>query len=777
MGNPIYFSMYDKVKARRSCVKAREEEEARKQEEALNKFAKLKAQRAKREEKKKSVDSDDESMSGDEENHLLALARQNNSDESDDRSEEMTIKKKTSSLIRSSSDSDIGFKSKKPKKKKKSRSGGASSGEEHKRSFKPKRAVVDSSDDSSQTESRKPSGIPRPTPNIGLDSSDSDESPSKSDAGQATSLPKSKLHIYTDSDSEQDDRRKSSKTIKSESDNSESDRKSSAMAMLAKNKAKSAVSDSESEPNEPKSSALAVLAKSKKKSPKEKTEVSRTVVKSEPITSDSEQEVKNSHEELSEVKKEIKKEIKVEKDICTKDAKQSNVEEKLPKKDKDSRQLLIEEKPCKNEKDSRLGLIEEKSFKKEKDCRQSLVEEKSSKKDKKKHVMKKEKRRDKESKDSFKEKSLLGQKLKMAKIFGTSSEDESTTRNSKPPTPNTSASKHSSMVQIPVKGTKLSVDQVFSDSDPEKQLESPALESDSDDGLPSRPPTPSFPTSKTEELKVLSPPKAVKVDPVPIISELVQEVKPKTKQEEVKIKARTENRESSRDLFNDSTDEEVPANESRSKNKKDKDRSRHTSAHDRQKENENLFDSLLTVNVDLPSRTVPRKSPGGTALKSPGCLKSPSTKSPGKSSTPTVSPGSHRSPMISPGGKPTYLLAHMHDKAASREAEKIHRAQEREMQKRGSDKVSKESFKTKKDFPEVSSKKGEDSSNKLLKTKEERKVDDVNENLSKLDSANQKPLAKLDRKPESYDHPSKVFNQTKEKRIDTDDLLEAESKS
>merc|ERR1711982_76976 len=246
------------------------------------------------------------------------------------------------------------------------------------------------------------------------------------------------------------------------------------------------------------------------------------------------------------------------------------------------RQLLIEEKPCKNEKDSRLGLIEEKSFKKEKDCRQSLVEEKSSKKDKKKHVMKKEKRRDKEPKDSFKEKSLLGQKLKMAKIFGTSSEDESTTRNSKPPTPNTSASKHSSMVQIPVKGTKLSVDQVFSDSDPEKQLESPALESDSDDGLPSRPPTPSFPTSKTEELKVLSPPKAVKVDPAPIISEQVQEVKPKTKQEEVKNKARTENRESSRDLFNDSTDEEVSTSESRPKNKKDRDRSRHTSAHERQ---------------------------------------------------------------------------------------------------------------------------------------------------------------------------------------------------
>merc|ERR1712154_315540 len=106
---------------------------------------------------------------------------------------------------------------------------------------------------------------------------------------------------------------------------------------------------------------------------------------------------------------------------------------------------------------------------------------------------------------------------------------------------------------------------------------------------------------------------------------------------------------------------------------------------------------------------------------------------------PTVSPGSHRSPLISPGGKPTYLLAHMHDKAASREAEKIHRAQERvEMQKRGSDKGSKETFKTKKDFPEVSSKKGEDSSNKLSKTKEERKVDDASENPNKtLDSVSQ----------------------------------------
>merc|ERR1712228_543780 len=98
--NPIYFSMYDKVKARRSCVKAREEEEARRQEEALNKFAKLKAQRAKREEKKKSVDTDDDSLSDDDE-LLVGLQRPTNS-----------------ALIRSSSESDIGFKNLTKKKKK-----------------------------------------------------------------------------------------------------------------------------------------------------------------------------------------------------------------------------------------------------------------------------------------------------------------------------------------------------------------------------------------------------------------------------------------------------------------------------------------------------------------------------------------------------------------------------------------------------------------------------------------------------------------------------------
>merc|ERR1712083_726109 len=198
----------------------------------------------------------------------------------------------------------------------------------------------------------------------------------------------------------------------------------------------------------------------------------------------------------------------------------------------------------------------------------------------------------------------------------------------------------------------------------------------------------------------------------------------------------SECRENTQDLFNDSSDEDMLSNESRSKGKKERDR--HISAHDRQKESEKMFDSLLTVNVDLPMKSSSRKSPGGSTIKSPG-----SGKSPGRGSTPTVSPGSHRSPLLSPGGKPTYLLAHMHDKAASREAEKNHRAQEREKQKRGSDKVSKESFKTKKDVPEASTKKSEDPSNKLSKTKEERKSDDASENLIKaLDGGSHKQLAK-----------------------------------
>merc|ERR1712126_628780 len=141
----------------------------------------------------------------------------------------------------------------------------------------------------------------------------------------------------------------------------------------------------------------------------------------------------------------------------------------------------------------------------------------------------------------------------------------------------------------------------------------------------------------------------------------------------------------SENMITNTGDEEKQAFEARMKKKREKEKARHAlPTSDRQKDNESIFNSLLTVNVDLPQKSASRKSPGGTMLKSPNL------KSPNKGGTPTVSPGSHRSPMISPGGKPTYLLAHMHDKAASREAEKIHRAQEREMQKKVADKLSKD---------------------------------------------------------------------------------------
>ena len=45
---------------------------------------------------------------------------------------------------------------------------------------------------------------------------------------------------------------------------------------------------------------------------------------------------------------------------------------------------------------------------------------------------------------------------------------------------------------------------------------------------------------------------------------------------------------------------------------------------------------------------------------------------------------------------------------SAREAEKIHRAQEREMHKKGSDRITKETFKTKKDLDDASSTKKQD---------------------------------------------------------------------
>merc|ERR1719266_1978878 len=585
--NPIYFSMYDKVKARRSCVKAKEEEEARRQEEALNKFAKLKAQRAKREGKKKSVDSDDDSLDEDEIGQSRISSPLNSEDGTSG-----GLNKKNSSLLNSSSDSE-GDLNGQVKREAKLKSGNASN-DERKRIFKPKPRALDSSDEESPSGSRKPRSKLHP----GLDSSESEEM--VEDEKKAESKPPRKLPIYSDSESENDSFKNSH----------------------------SKHSGSESEVTDSKASALAVLAMSKKK-----LDIKQEV-KNEPVSSDCETEptdpIVSGPEDIANLKKEIKTE--------------EGVEPKIHKK--------------------------------------------------KAHHVKKEKKRDRESKEVGKEKSLLGQKLKMAKIFGTSSEDEGNSRNSKPPTPNTSGGKATAAKSMPKGPSKSHITRVekvnFSDnSDAEKRLDSPALMSDSDDDVPSRPPTPTFLAAKAGA-KLQEQSKAK--EPV--------EVKEAVKNEEVQINK--DGVKSTR--TNESSEDEMLPQEAKFETKKELERNRRLSAHDRQKESENLFDSLLTVNVDLPAKPTSWKSPGGS-LKSPN-MKSPNKVSPGSARTPNSgSPGTQRSPLVSPGGKPTYLLAHMFgggDRSA-REAEKIHRAQEREMHKKGSDRITKETFKTKKDLDDDSS--------------------------------------------------------------------------
>merc|ERR1711963_630015 len=576
--NPVYFSMYDKVKARRSCVKAREEEEARRQEEALNKFAKLKAQRAKREGKKKSVDSDDDSMDEDD----IGQPRMSSPFNSEDGTAG-SLNKKNSSLLNSSSDSENDLNGQVKKEPKLQSS--TISNDEKKRSFKPKPRALDSSDEESPSGSRKPRSKLHP----GLDSSESEDM--ADDEKKAEAKPR-KLPIYSDSESEIDSLKNSCQKR----------------------------SGSESEVTDSKASALAVLAMNKKKA-----EIKQEV-KNEPLSSDGDTEPTsrsgNALEELTAVKKEIKTE--------------DGAEQKLHKK--------------------------------------------------KTHHIKKEKKRDRESKEVVKEKSLLGQKLKMAKIFGTSSEDEGNSRNSKPPTPNTSGGKTLAAKTMAKGSTKPRMPRMESEnSDTEKRLDSPALMSDSDDDVPSRPPTPTFPAAKTGP-KPQEPSKAKEQVEG---KEAVKAEEVKTKKDEFRTKAKNESSE----------DELLPK-----ETKKEFERNRRLSAHDRQKESENLFDSLLTVNVDLPAKSTSWKSPGGS-LKSPN-VKSPNKVSPGVAKTQSSgSPGSHRSPLVSPGGKPTYLLAHMFgggDRSA-REAEKIHRAQEREMHKKGSDRITKETFKTKKDLDDDSS--------------------------------------------------------------------------
>merc|ERR1712130_564063 len=536
--NPIYFSMYDKVKARRSCVKAKEEEEARRQEEALNKFAKLKAQRAKREGKKKSVDSDDDSLDEDEMGHPRNSSPLNSDDGTGG-----SLNKKNSSLLNSSSDSEDDLNGQVKRESGKLKSGNASN-DERKRSFKPKPRALDSSDEESPSGSRKPRGKLHP----GLDSSESEEL--AEDEKKSESKPLRKLPIYSDSDSENDSVKNSHTKL----------------------------SGSESEVTDSKASALAVLAMNKKK-----LDIKQEV-KNEPVSSDGETEPNEpvANADFASVKKEIKLE--------------DGAEQKVHKK--------------------------------------------------KAHHVKKEKR-ERENKEVGKEKSLLGQKLKMAKIFGTSSEDEGNSRNSKPPTPNTSGGKTSAAKSMSKTTSRPHISRMevvnFSDtSDAEKRQDSPALMSSSDDDVPSRPPTPTFPAAKTGA----KPQEQTKAKEQVEVKEVVQN-------EDVQKINKDEGK-----LTNESSEDELLPKEAKYDTKKEQERNRRLSAHDRQKESENLFDSLLTVNVDLPAKSTSWKSPGGS-LKSPN-VKSPNKVSPGSARTPNSgSPGSHRSPLVSPGGKPTYLLAHM----------------------------------------------------------------------------------------------------------------------
>merc|ERR1712228_1054568 len=97
-------------------------------------------------------------------------------------------------------------------------------------------------------------------------------------------------------------------------------------------------------------------AKSKKKS-MDKSDSSRVTVKSEPISSDSEQDRKNSNKESFDMMKEIKKEIKTEKESLTKESR-----------------LYNEDKSVKSEKESRYPACDEKTFRKQKDMKQLLIQ-------------------------------------------------------------------------------------------------------------------------------------------------------------------------------------------------------------------------------------------------------------------------------------------------------------------------------------------------------------------------------------------------------------------
>merc|ERR1711902_334430 len=96
LDNPVYFSMYDKVKARRSCVKDRVEQARRQQEELLAKFSKLKKKRAEK-------DGHRESRNGDDSDDSDSLSDSESDEELNTHLVKGRKKSKTSALISSSS--------------------------------------------------------------------------------------------------------------------------------------------------------------------------------------------------------------------------------------------------------------------------------------------------------------------------------------------------------------------------------------------------------------------------------------------------------------------------------------------------------------------------------------------------------------------------------------------------------------------------------------------------------------------------------------------------
>merc|ERR1711981_1470623 len=114
LDNPVYFSMYDKVKARRSCVKDRVEQARRQQEELLAKFSKLKKKRAEKDGHRKDSKHGDDSDGSD------SISESESEQELNTNHVKIRKKSKTSALISSSSGEETDKNEHKNKHKQKS---------------------------------------------------------------------------------------------------------------------------------------------------------------------------------------------------------------------------------------------------------------------------------------------------------------------------------------------------------------------------------------------------------------------------------------------------------------------------------------------------------------------------------------------------------------------------------------------------------------------------------------------------------------------------------